>query len=155
LQFYQNCSMQLQLFSSYHNSSIAAIQLCIISRPVTYPRRGESHIGEKKLLQHDDLHQLLKGIRGNGQRTLVSVHHDMEEIHHVLARAKKDGEHRWWDTLFRWSPTMIRILNQMLHPTVILLTLVLLLNVFVCIRVGQLARRVTLLQNPTYICEIA
>jgi len=39
--------MQLQLFSSYHNSSIAATQLCITSRPAAYPYWDEPHIGEK------------------------------------------------------------------------------------------------------------
>jgi len=54
----------------------------------------------RKLLQHDDLHQLLKGIRDNGQRALITVHHDTEEMRCVLERVKEDGEHRWWDTLF-------------------------------------------------------
>ena len=39
--------MWLQLLSSYHNLSIAAVQQCITSRPVTYPYWNEPHIGEK------------------------------------------------------------------------------------------------------------
>ncbi|XP_075346023.1 uncharacterized protein LOC142403694 [Mycteria americana] len=38
----------------------------------------------RKLLQHDDLNQLLKRIRNNGQRTLTTIHHDAEERNPVL-----------------------------------------------------------------------
>ncbi|KAK4811143.1 hypothetical protein QYF61_019774 [Mycteria americana] len=79
----------------------------------------------KKLLQHDDLCQLLERIRNNGHKTLITVHHDAEEIHHVLERVKKDGEHHWWETLLGWSPTATGVFNLMLHPVVILLTLTL------------------------------
>jgi len=47
LQFYQNYRMRCLLFSSCHNSSIAAIQLCNVSIPVTYPCWDEPHFGEK------------------------------------------------------------------------------------------------------------
>ncbi|KAK4810571.1 LOW QUALITY PROTEIN: hypothetical protein QYF61_004534 [Mycteria americana] len=79
----------------------------------------------KKLLQHDDLCQLLERIRNNGHKTPITVHHDAEEIHHVLERVKKDGEHHWWETLLGWSPTAMGVFNLMLHPVVILLTLTL------------------------------
>ncbi|KAK4811160.1 hypothetical protein QYF61_019791 [Mycteria americana] len=79
----------------------------------------------KKLLQHDDLCQLLEHIRNNGHKTLITVHHDAEEIRHVLERVKKDGEHHWWETLLGWSPTATGVFNLMLHPVVILLTLTL------------------------------
>ncbi|KAK4820012.1 hypothetical protein QYF61_017391 [Mycteria americana] len=55
--------------------------------------------------------------------TLVSIHHDTEEIHHVLERVKQDGGHHWWDTLLGRSPTATRILNKMLHPVIVLLVL--------------------------------
>lgn len=45
----------------------------------------------KELLQHADLRRLLKQAQENGQKTLATVHHDMEDIHHVMV--KKDGEH--------------------------------------------------------------
>ncbi|XP_075344890.1 uncharacterized protein LOC142402885 [Mycteria americana] len=70
----------------------------------------------RKLLQHDDLNQLLERIWNNGHKTLVTVHHDAEEIHCVLERVKQDGGHHWWDTLLGWLPTATRILNKMLHP---------------------------------------
>ena len=57
----------------------------------------------RKLLQHDDLHQLLKRVQDSGQRALITVHHDTEEIHRGLERTKKDREHCWWDTLVVWS----------------------------------------------------
>jgi len=64
--------------------------------------------------------------------------------------------------LWQWPELawyVTRILNQMLHPTVILLTIVilcLLLNIFMCIRVRKLATQVTtLLQTPTYIYNLA
>lgn len=47
----------------------------------------------RKLLKHEDLTQLLKQIKKNGQNTLITVHHDTEDIHYVLERMKKDGEH--------------------------------------------------------------
>ncbi|XP_074875776.1 uncharacterized protein LOC142026553 [Buteo buteo] len=80
----------------------------------------------RELLQHDDLSQLLKRIRNNRQRTLITIHHDAEKIHHVLEKLKKDGELHSWDTLFGWSPTATGTLNFMLHPIVILLALTIL-----------------------------
>ncbi|KAK4820842.1 hypothetical protein QYF61_007816, partial [Mycteria americana] len=77
----------------------------------------------RKLLQHDDLNQLLERIRNNGHKTLVTVHHDAEEIHRVLEQVKQDGGHYWWDTLLGWSLTATRILNKMLHPVVVPLML--------------------------------
>ncbi|XP_076185054.1 uncharacterized protein LOC143156043 [Aptenodytes patagonicus] len=81
----------------------------------------------KKLLQHNDLCQLLERVRDNGHKTLITVHHDTEEIRHVLERVKKDGEHYWWESLLGWSPTATGVFNFMLHPVVILLTLICLL----------------------------
>jgi len=58
----------------------------------------------RKLLQHDDLSQLLKQVQNNGQRTLITVHHDAEVIYAVLDRVKKDGEYHWWRN-FPWMVT--------------------------------------------------
>ena len=80
----------------------------------------------KKLLQHDDLKRLLKEAQENEQKTLITVHHDMEEIHQVLERVKEDKEHKWWDILFRWSPTATGLFNKTLHPVVVLLILIIL-----------------------------
>ncbi|XP_069631209.1 LOW QUALITY PROTEIN: uncharacterized protein [Haliaeetus albicilla] len=79
----------------------------------------------KQLLQHKDLVEILGKIRENGQKTLITVHHDVKEIHRVLERVQKDAEHRWRDTLFGWSPTATGILNTLCHPIVVLLILVL------------------------------
>lgn len=56
---------------------------------------------------------------------LITVHHNVKEIHRVFERAQRDAELRWWDTLFGWSPTATGILNKLCHPIVILLILVL------------------------------
>lgn len=77
----------------------------------------------KKLLPHNDLHWLLEHAQDDGQRTSITIHHDTEEIHPVLDQVNKDGEHRWWEALLGWSPTATGILNLMLHPVVILLSL--------------------------------
>ncbi|XP_072707269.1 uncharacterized protein [Ciconia boyciana] len=77
----------------------------------------------RKLLQHDDLNQLLERIWNNGHKTLVTVHHHEEEIHHILEQVKQDEGHHWWDTLLGWSPTATGILNKILHPVVVLLML--------------------------------
>lgn len=47
----------------------------------------------KELLQHADLRRLLKQAQENGQKTLVTIHHHMEDIHRVMEWVKKDGEH--------------------------------------------------------------
>ncbi|KAK4811065.1 hypothetical protein QYF61_016351 [Mycteria americana] len=75
----------------------------------------------KKLLQHDDLCQLLECVQNNGHKTLITVHHDAEETHHVLEGVEglgKDGEHHWWENLLGWSPTATGLFNLMLHPVV-------------------------------------
>lgn len=78
-----------------------------------------------------DLRHLLKQAQENGQKTLIAVHHGMAEIHRVMEQAKKGREHWWWDSLSRWVPTATRILNQVLHPVVILLMLILLIFVLI------------------------
>jgi len=78
----------------------------------------------KKQLQHDDLKRLLKEAQENGQKTLITVHHDVEEIHQVLKRVEKDREHKWWDILFGWSPTATGLFNKILNPVVVLLILI-------------------------------
>lgn len=52
-----------------------------------------------KLLKHKDLQALLQKVQQQGKKTLIPVHHDGEEIHYILGRVKKDGEHHWWETL--------------------------------------------------------
>ena len=69
----------------------------------------------KKLLRHNDLKQLLKEAQGNGQKTLITVHHDVEEVHQVLQRAKRDGEHKWCDT-FRTVANNYRTLTKCCIP---------------------------------------
>ncbi|XP_071884738.1 uncharacterized protein [Anas platyrhynchos] len=77
----------------------------------------------KKLLVHEDLKQLMTQVRENGQKTLITVHHDAQEIHRVMERVQRDERHRWWDTLFGWSPAAKGIFNKMLHPVIVLLIL--------------------------------
>ena len=104
----------------------------------------------KKFLQHHDLRQLLERAREEGQRTLITVHHDTEEIHRVLDRVKKDGEHRWWEAFLGWSPKTTGILNLMLHPVVILLLLTclcLLLIIILYFKVWHMMKQIALLQS--------
>ncbi|KAK4825915.1 hypothetical protein QYF61_003410 [Mycteria americana] len=100
----------------------------------------------RKLLQRDDLNQLLEHIQNNGHKTLVTVHHDAEEIHCVLERVKQDGGHHWWDTLLGWSPTATGILNKMLHPVVVLLMLTVLcfiLTIALYVRLWSMVKRLS------------
>ena len=53
----------------------------------------------EKLLQHDDLRQLPERIQNNGQKILVTAHHDTEEIQDILERVKQDRAHHGWETL--------------------------------------------------------
>ncbi|XP_042723881.1 LOW QUALITY PROTEIN: uncharacterized protein LOC122178042 [Lagopus leucura] len=87
----------------------------------------------KELLQHDDLHRLLERIKDNGQKTLITVHHDVKKIHRVLERVMKAGEHHWWEVLFGWSPTATGIFNSVLHPVVVILGLIVLCLVLIVI----------------------
>ncbi|XP_074991081.1 uncharacterized protein LOC142074382 [Calonectris borealis] len=112
----------------------------------------------RKLLQDDDLSQLLNRIRNSGQRTLITFHHDAERIHHVLEKVKKDGEHHWWDVLFGWSPTATGTLNWVLHPMTILLVsvvLCLLLNIILCVKVWKIIKQMALIPKPPRIYNIA
>ena len=78
----------------------------------------------KQLVKHQDLIRILKGIQENGEKTLITVHHDTKEISSVLQRVKRDTSHNWWDTLFGWSPTATGILNTLSHPIIVLSILV-------------------------------
>ena len=77
----------------------------------------------KQLVKHKDLMEILREIQRNGENTLITVHHDTQEISRILQRVKQDASHNWWDSLFGWSPTAIGILNTLCH-SIIVLTLV-------------------------------
>lgn len=53
---------------------------------------------------------------------------------------KKDGEHQWWDTLFRWSLTAVEIFSRLFHPLVLLIlnTLIIVRYVKACVMIYQL-----------------
>ena len=72
-----------------------------------------------KLLKHKDIQALLQKVQ-QSKNTFITVHHDGEEIHRILGRVNKDGEHHWWETLFGWSPPATGVLSTMLHPVVIM-----------------------------------
>ncbi|XP_050842348.1 uncharacterized protein LOC108963651 isoform X1 [Serinus canaria] len=78
----------------------------------------------RQLMKHQDLIKIVEEIQRNGQRTLVTVHHDITEINRVLQRVKQDTSHHWWDALFGWSPTATGIMNTLCHPIIVLLILV-------------------------------
>ena len=79
-----------------------------------------------------------------------TVYHNVEEIHRVLEKAKKDAEHNWWDTLFGWSPTTTGILNKLCHPIVVLLILILIsltLSIMLYVITWRMMQRVTYLTS--------
>lgn len=58
----------------------------------------------RKFLCRKELKKILKKGKGNGKKNVVAVHHDAEEIHHVLERVKKDSCHHWWDPFIGGHP---------------------------------------------------
>lgn len=53
----------------------------------------------RQLLPHRDSAEILEKMKKKGQKALVSVHHNVRQIHRVMDRVDKDAEHRGWDTL--------------------------------------------------------
>ncbi|OWK60872.1 hypothetical protein RLOC_00000527 [Lonchura striata] len=111
-----------------YSAPVVSHQL-IKSNYTTYNELPPTHIGMnltlvKQLMKHQDLMKIIEEIHKNGQRTLVTVHHDVTEINRVLQRIKQDGSHNWWDALFGWSPTATGIMNTLCHPIIVLLILV-------------------------------
>lgn len=105
-----------------------------------------------KLLKHKDLQALLQKVQQQSKNTLTTVHHDGGEIHRILGRVKKPGEHHWWETLLGWSPTATGLLNTMLHPVLTMFALLVVciaIIVFLYIRVCFLARSVYLIVKRT------
>ncbi|XP_071895524.1 uncharacterized protein [Anas platyrhynchos] len=106
----------------------------------------------KQLVKHQDLIRILKGIQENGEKTLITVHHDTKEISRVLQRVKRDTSHNWWDTLFGWSPTATGILNTLSHPIIVLLILVgisLILSFVLLVWNWKLLQRMSMLASLT------
>lgn len=88
---------------------------------------------------------------GQRTKTLITVYCDAKDIHCVLERVKKDGEHHWWETLLGWSSTATGIFNSVLHPIVILLILTfmcLLLVIVLYVKVWKMLRWLTQLKLP-------
>ena len=106
----------------------------------------------KKLLQHDDLRRLLQRIQKSGQKTLITIHHDAEEIHHVSERIKRDGEHHGWETLLGWSPTATGIYNHVLHPVVVVLSLTVLCLLLTIILYISLRKVIVRLERLRELC---
>lgn len=106
----------------------------------------------KQLLKHQDLIKILKGIQEDGEKTLITVHHDTKEINRVLQRVKQDTDHSWWDKLFGWSPTATGILNTLCHPIIVLLMLVgisLILSFVILVWNWKLLQRMAILASLT------
>lgn len=78
----------------------------------------------RQLVEHQDMIEILIRIGRNGKKTLVTVHHDTQEISKVLEWVKQNATHNWWDELFGWSPTATGILNTLCHLIIVLLILV-------------------------------
>ncbi|XP_053789324.1 uncharacterized protein LOC128782859 [Vidua chalybeata] len=111
-----------------YSAPVVSHQL-IKSNYTTYNKLPPTPIGMnltlvKQLMKHQDLIKIIEEIHKKGQKTLVTVHHDITEINRVLQRVKKDASHNWWDALFGWSPTATGIMNTLSHPIIVLLILV-------------------------------
>ncbi|XP_042660992.1 uncharacterized protein LOC122154684 [Tyto alba] len=107
----------------------------------------------RQLIKHQDLLGILREIQRNGEKTLVTVHHDTKEINRVLQRTKQDASHNWWDTLFGWSPSAAGILNTMIHPIVILLGslgILLVLTIMLYLWVWRMFKRITAMHEALY-----
>lgn len=105
-----------------------------------------------KLLEHNDLQALLEKTRQQSKTTLITIHHEGEEINHILETMKNDGEHHWWEALLGWSPMATGVLNTTLHPVIIMFALVVIyivVIVFLYIRIWVLARSVYLIVKHT------
>lgn len=77
-----------------------------------------------QLLKHNELKEILREIRDEGKRTLITIHHHTETIRRVFKRLEEGPSHHWWDELFGWPPTATGLLNTLVHPIVVLLILV-------------------------------
>ncbi|XP_042660771.1 uncharacterized protein LOC116964869 [Tyto alba] len=107
----------------------------------------------RQLIKHQDLLGILREIQRNGEKTLVTIHHDTKEINRVLQRTKQDASHNWWDTLFGWSPSATGILNIMIHPIVILLGslgILLVLTIILYLWVWRMFKRITAMHEALY-----
>lgn len=78
----------------------------------------------KQLIKHQDLSEILKGIKESREKVLITVHHDTKEISRVLQRVKQEASHHWWDVLFGWSSKATGILNTLVYPIIVLFILV-------------------------------
>lgn len=77
-----------------------------------------------QLLKHHELKRILKEIKDEGRKTLITIHHDTETIRRVFKRLEEGPSHHWWDVLFGWSPIATGLLNTLVHPIINLLRLV-------------------------------
>lgn len=104
----------------------------------------------RQLMDHQDLAKILKEVQENGQKTLVTVYHDIKEISKVLQRVKQETNHHWWDALFGWSPTATGILNTLGHPIIVILTLIgisLVLSIVMLIWNWRMLKRIAVLTS--------
>lgn len=77
-----------------------------------------------QLLKHNELKEILKEIKDEGKRTLITIHRDTETIGRVFKRLEKYPSHHWWDVLFQPSPMATGLLNTLVPPIIVLLILV-------------------------------
>ena len=101
----------------------------------------------RKLLQCDDLRWLLERTRNNGQKTLITIHHDAEEMHHVLERVKRDREHHGWETFPGGSPTATGICGHVFNSVAAALSLSVLCLLLTIILYRRLRKAVVCLEK--------
>lgn len=73
-------------------------------------------------MKHHELKEILKEIKDEGKRPLITIHHDTETIRRVFKRLEgSSSHHRWWGVFCGWSPTTTGFLNTLVHPIVLLI----------------------------------
>ena len=127
------------IFSSYHNSSITIIQLCIISRSITYHYWDEPHIGEKTVATWWPT----SIVETNSEQWAKNFGYHSSWYREDTPCPQK-GEEKWGKSLMGYLIRMVSNSNQNTEPDVtVLLTLVrlcLLWNIFLYIRVWKITR---------------
>lgn len=77
------------LLYQYAKTNFTTVQE-ILSTPI-----GVNLTLVKQLLRHEDLGNILKEVKETEKKTLITFHHDAEEIGKVLRQVRDDMTHHW------------------------------------------------------------
>ncbi|XP_075719867.1 uncharacterized protein LOC142760560 [Rhinoderma darwinii] len=76
------------------------------------------------LLDFNEEEDIVEKLKDSQHQATIQLEHDSKKITGIVNNLDADAEVSWWESLFGYSPKATSFFNLLIHPVIILLTLV-------------------------------